>query len=146
MPPSKTSEVLKGLGALGGILQNMDQKPAALDSFKALMSQGFDISKLKEDRGHALDFLLEAAVKLGAVQSYGKILRGAADVIGREGVDVPVQDILTHAGVSRRTFYQSFKNTEQVLETLYALVLCIGRILLRQRLMNCQSKDELFRE
>ena len=51
-----------------------------------------------------------------------RILQGAATVLACKGLAATtVEDILHSAGVSRRTFYQWFANTEEVLEGLYDL-------------------------
>lgn len=49
-----------------------------------------------------------------------RILQGAAHVFGQKAVTVvTVEDILQAAQVSRRTFYQFFRNSEEVLEALF---------------------------
>ena len=50
------------------------------------------------------------------------ILAGAAQVFAEQGTrSVPVEALLTAAGVSRRTFYRFYKGKEPVMEALYVL-------------------------
>lgn len=50
----------------------------------------------------------------------GKILRGTAQAASRRGVqNITVQAILDAAGVSRRTFYKAFRDTEDALDALF---------------------------
>jgi AcrR family transcriptional regulator len=52
--------------------------------------------------------------------SHTSILHGAETVFARQGLaDTSVADLLSAAGVSRRTFYKSFDNKEAVLAALY---------------------------
>ncbi|MGK5093248.1 TetR/AcrR family transcriptional regulator [Deltaproteobacteria bacterium TL4] len=49
-----------------------------------------------------------------------KILWGSARVFSQQGLNLTtVQDILKNANISRRTFYQAFKNKEDVLAELF---------------------------
>jgi AcrR family transcriptional regulator len=48
-----------------------------------------------------------------------RILAAAAKVFARTGTACTVEDLLEAADVSRRTFYQSFGNKEEVLAALY---------------------------
>lgn len=51
-----------------------------------------------------------------------KILEGAAKVIARSGIrSATVQDMVKGAGVSRRTFYQYFRDKDDVVLSLYQL-------------------------
>ena len=137
---------LKGLGELAGILSAIDQGKLQLSDFQSKMNKSLEKGILENNREEALDFFLDLSVELGASKTYGKILRGAADVFGSQGLDVAVSEILKSAGVSRRTFYQFFSNSEQVCETIYALSLSIGRIYLKSRLEIIDSPEELFRD
>src|SRR6185369_10298367 len=49
-----------------------------------------------------------------------RILTAAAQVFARKGTACTVEDLLEAADVSRRTFYQSFGNKEEVLAALYS--------------------------
>lgn len=49
-----------------------------------------------------------------------RILRGAASILGRRGLArTSVEDVLTAAGVSRRTFYQYFRSLDDVVSALF---------------------------
>lgn len=49
-----------------------------------------------------------------------KILKGASEVFARRGAKAPtVDEIVKASGVARRTFYRSFRNTDEVLLALY---------------------------
>jgi len=49
-----------------------------------------------------------------------RILRGAAEVFGKKGYGATsVEAILAEAGVSRRTFYKTFRSKEDVLRVLF---------------------------
>lgn len=77
-------------------------------------------------RAEALDMVVDVAARNGANKSYGKIMRGAADVLGLRGVDaVDVSDILESAGVSRFTYYQFFGSKEDVLVALFDLMMSV---------------------
>ena len=103
---------LKGLGELAGILSAIDQGKLQLSDFQSKMNKSLEKGILENNREEALDFFLDLSVELGASKTYGKILRGAADVFGSQGLDVAVSEILKSAGVSRRTFYQFFFQTQ----------------------------------
>lgn len=77
-------------------------------------------------RAQALDMVVDVATQNGANKSYGKIMRGAADVLGLRGVDaVDVSDILESGGVSRFTYYQFFGSKEDVMVALFDLILSV---------------------
>lgn len=48
-----------------------------------------------------------------------EILRGASEAFGRGYAATSVEDICEAAGVSRRTFYRSFRNKDEVFEALF---------------------------
>ncbi|HYW04513.1 MAG TPA: helix-turn-helix domain-containing protein [Gammaproteobacteria bacterium] len=74
-------------------------------------------------REQALDLITQVAQSMGANASYARIIRGAADVFGAEGFEEPgVERILEASGVSRRTFYQFFRNKWEVLGAHHELV------------------------
>lgn len=85
-----------------------------------------DAPRIGLSRDEALDLVLERALAEGASPSYARILRGAADVFGRVGVEgTSVELILEAAGLSRRTFYQFFENKAEVLDALLAIIASI---------------------
>jgi AcrR family transcriptional regulator len=87
-----------------------------------------DAPRVGLSRAEALDIVLERAEAEGASPAYARILRGAADVFGRVGVEsASVELILEAAGLSRRTFYQFFENKAQVLDALLAIIASIWR-------------------
>lgn len=60
---------------------------------------------------------------LAATDTRTRLLHGAARVFARKGIErATVADILASAGLSRRTFYQSFGSKEDVLAALFELV------------------------
>lgn len=86
-------------------------------------------------RAEALDMVVDISANLGANRSYGKILRGAADVLGLRGVDaVDVSDILEAADVSRFTYYQFFGSKEDVMVALFDLILSVWESLIADTL------------
>ncbi|MCB9476829.1 MAG: TetR/AcrR family transcriptional regulator [Deltaproteobacteria bacterium] len=57
---------------------------------------------------------------LGGQLTRTRILQGSARVFAKKSMaEATVEDILQAAGVSRRTFYQFFKNKEETLDALY---------------------------
>ncbi len=59
---------------------------------------------------------------LGEQATRSRILRGAATVFARKGVDATtVQDILQASGLSRRTFYQFFRSKDDALLALFEI-------------------------
>src|SRR5215470_11933936 len=59
-------------------------------------------------------------VQLGEQAARGMVMAGAAMLFANRGVRaVSVEDILAHAGISRRTFYRLYKSKEDVVEALY---------------------------
>lgn len=60
--------------------------------------------------------------QLGAENAKAMILVGAAQVFAEQGArSVSVENLLTAAGVSRRTFYRFYKGKEAVMEALYTM-------------------------
>jgi AcrR family transcriptional regulator len=87
-----------------------------------------DAPRVGLSRAEALDLVLERATAEGATPSYARILRGAADVFGRVGVEsASVELILEASGLSRRTFYQFFENKAEVLDALLAIIASIWK-------------------
>jgi AcrR family transcriptional regulator len=63
-----------------------------------------------------------SGVQLGEASARALILRGAALVFADRGVRVAsVEDLLSAAGISRRTFYRLYQSKEDVAEALYRL-------------------------
>jgi AcrR family transcriptional regulator len=61
-----------------------------------------------------------SGVQLGEQAARGMVMAGAALLFANRGVRaVSVEDILAHAGISRRTFYRLYKSKEDVVEALY---------------------------
>ena len=59
-------------------------------------------------------------VQLGEQAARGMVMAGAALLFANRGVRaVSVEDILSHSGISRRTFYRLYKSKEDVVEALY---------------------------
>ncbi len=144
MAKNNTLKALEGLGGLGRMLAHLDENPEAIATMSILLGPTFNFDSLADDRTKALDFLLKTAVGLGVSHSYASILQGAADVVGLHGVEVSVQDILKASNVSRRTFYQAFKNRDQVLMTLYALIQSAVRISLEIHTKDLKTAEEVF--
>lgn len=91
--------------------------------------------RLGLSRAETLDMVVDISANLGANRSYGKILRGAADVLGLRGVDaVDISDILEAADVSRFTYYQFFGSKEDVMVALFDLILSVWESLLADTL------------
>ncbi len=98
--------------------------PAALVLLQVARAPRGATGRLGLSRGQALDLILRLSEASTISPSYLKILRGAADVIGMHGVDAPsIDDILLASDVSRRTFYQFFRNKTEVLRALTELLL-----------------------
>ena len=56
-----------------------------------------------------------SGVQLGEQAARGMVMAGAALLCANRGVRaVSVEDILAHAGISRRTFYRLYKSKEDV--------------------------------
>lgn len=61
-------------------------------------------------------------VQLGEASARAMILRGAATVFAEHGVRAAsVAQILTAAGISRRTFYRLYQSKEDVMDALYRM-------------------------
>jgi AcrR family transcriptional regulator len=69
-----------------------------------------------------------------------KILKGASDVFARRGSRAPtVDEIVKASSVARRTFYRSFRNTDEVLLALYE-VAC-AKVIERIRRVTAEHDD-----
>ena len=80
---------------------------------------------------------------LGETATRARLLQGTARVIARKGVDATtVQDILTAARLSRRTFYQSFGSKD---EALYALFEIVTDTMLQAIRAACNALDPVER-
>ncbi len=65
---------------------------------------------------------MDKSAKTDHRASWGRLIDGARSVIVERGTrGVTVQHVLDAAGVSRRTYYQHFKNVEDVLLALYEI-------------------------
>lgn len=137
MPADSSHSIYKKFADLAPILERLDQRPEDVQSLRLLL--GDKIEDSLQNRSDGLDFLLQAALKLGMKASSAKLLRAAADVYGTDGLQAPVERILKEAGVSRRTFYQHFQNTQELIQTLYVLVLSIGRLAIALELPSLDS-------
>ncbi len=101
-------------------------EPAGEALWRAVQSGRPPARRLGLTRGQALDLVLQLSSGAGVNDSYAHILRGAADVLGGpDGDAASVDAILTAAGVSRRTFYQFFRNKTDVMAALAEVVLAV---------------------
>lgn len=98
-------------------------------------------------RDQALDLIATLCEMAGVQPTYAKILRGSADVFGRLGTDATqLGDLLTSAGVSRRTFYQFFLGTSDVLAALQDALLTIWTEVARAAVAQAPDGGAALRE
>ena len=83
-----------------------------------------------------------SGVQIGEQAARGMVMAGAAMLFAGRGVRaVSVEDILAHAGISRRTFYRLYKSKEDVVEALYRFG--TERLLVACREAVAQERDPL---
>ena len=123
----------KMLGDFFAVLEAAENGQSSLPLLESLLVRG-ELKAVGNDKSRALQILMDLAVQMGANQTYAKILRGAAEIMGDHGISVSVEDILKVAGISRRTFYQFFSNREELLLSLYSLICSLLTLSVQLRL------------
>lgn len=118
--------------------------PEAIFKFMALQP------RLREGTGQGeadatdvLDLLLRLSEGVGSSSGYARSLRGAARVFVAKGFEnARIEDILKAGDVSPRTFYQFFRNKNEVLAAHSELFLTVVFELMRRDLEREGSPDE----
>ena len=127
-PPARIQVGKESLERLKQRVTELLRRVGTLDEklLRAVQSSRTPARRMGLSRAEALDLLLQLSRGAGINDSYARILRGAADVLGREGEGEATMDaIVTAAGVSRRTFYQFFRNKTEVQAALAEVLLAV---------------------
>ncbi|MEW6775097.1 MAG: TetR/AcrR family transcriptional regulator [Bdellovibrionota bacterium] len=118
--------------------------PMGPQAFEFLQSAERDIVGGKQKAPPTvLDLLLRLSEAVGADSGYARILRGASEVFARRGFEeARIEEILACAKVSPRTYYQFFRNKNEVLEALFDLYVSVWLEIAENEVKRGASPEE----